>query len=54
MKKQDTFNAVEFMRKRRDELSELHSRDPKEYDRQLKLVRTKYKQLFKVPKKGTA
>ena len=54
MKKEKPFKAVEFMRKRREELSELHNRDPEEYKRQLEAVQKKYKHVFKSPEKRTA
>lgn len=47
MTKKESFKAVEFMRKRRDELSELHEKDQAEYQRQLEQVRKKFDALFK-------
>jgi len=54
MKTENTFKAVQFMRKRRDELSKLHTENPEEYKKQLKETRRKYKNKFKQPKKHLA
>ena len=40
------FNAVEFMRKRRNALSELYELDPKKFRKQLVEIRKKYKTKF--------
>jgi hypothetical protein len=40
------FNAVEFMRKRRDELSELYARDPSGFQKALDVARKKYASKF--------
>ena len=40
------FKSVEFMRKRRDEMSELFETDNKEFWKQLEEVRKKYKNKF--------
>ena len=44
--KKESFNAVEFMRKKRDELSELYMTNPKKFWSQLEAVRKKYKNKF--------
>lgn len=54
MTKKESFKAVEFMRKRRDELSELHGKDRVEYQRQLEEVRKKFDALFKRSGRETA
>ena len=48
MKKQTStdFKAVEFMRKRRDALSDLYEKNPSEFWNKLEEVRKKYKKLF--------
>jgi hypothetical protein len=49
MKKNTThkdFHAVEFMRKRRDELSELYSRNPSGFRKELEAARKKYASKF--------
>ena len=43
---QQDFKAVEFMRQRRDELSELYVKDTTEFWKQLKEVRKKYRGKF--------
>ena len=45
------FKAVEFMRKRRDELSELYSRNPSGFWEELEKIRKKYKNKFYQKKK---
>lgn len=57
MKKQEAhsdFKAVEFMRKRRDELSDLYEKDPTEFWKQLEDIRKKYKFKFHQKKKRAA
>ena len=41
--KEKDFKAVEFMRKRRDEMSELYNTNPEEFWKQLSAIRKKYK-----------
>jgi len=48
------FNAVEFQRKRRKELSELYSSDPTEFWKQLESIRKKYRSKFRQKEKHTA
>ncbi len=48
--KQDNFKAVEYMRKKREELSRLHEENPKEYKKQLEAIMKKYASKF--AKKG--
>ena len=45
--KEKEFNAVEFQRKRRKELSELYNSDPAAFWKQLEVIRKKYKVKFK-------
>ncbi|MEX0965991.1 MAG: hypothetical protein WD077_02040 [Bacteroidia bacterium] len=52
MKKEKSFDAVAFMRKRRDELSKLHLENPAEYKRQLELIRKKYREKFPIKGQG--
>ena len=40
------FKAVEFMRERRDELSDLFANNPKKFWKELDEVRKKYENLF--------
>ena len=50
MKKETThpdFHAVEFMRKRRDELSELYTRNPSAFRKELEAARKKYADKFR-------
>lgn len=44
--KEKDFKAVEFQRKRRDELSDLYNSDPAEFWKQLEAVRKKYRSKF--------
>jgi len=45
--KEKEFNAVEFQRKRRKELSELYNADPAAFWKQLEDIRKKYKVKFR-------
>lgn len=56
MKKENNkdWNAVNFMRKRRDELSKLYQTDEKEFWKQLEEVRKRYKNKFHQKLKHTA
>lgn len=52
--KKEEFKAVKFMRAKRDELSQLHREDPKEYKKQLEEVRKKYPAKFAMKKRNEA
>jgi len=52
--KEEKFDAVKFMRARREELNQLHKDDPKEYKRQLEEVRKKYSSKFALKKRNEA
>ena len=52
--KTQKFEAVKFMRERREELSRLHSENPKEYKKQLEEVRKKYPEKFAKRKRNEA
>ena len=52
--KKEEFHAVKFMRAKREELSRLHSENPKEYKRQLEEVRKKYPTKFALKKRNEA
>jgi ribosome recycling factor len=53
LKEEKNFNAVEFQRKRRKELSKLYNSNPDEYWEQLESIRKKYKDKFRQKKKTT-
>ena len=44
--KSQKFEAVKFMREKREELSRLHSDNPKEYKKKLEEVRKRYPEKF--------
>ena len=44
--KEKDFKAVEFQRKRREELSDLYNSDPAEFWKRLEAVRKKYRSKF--------
>ena len=44
--KAEKFEAVKFMRVRREEMSRLHSENPKEYNKKLEEIRKKYPEKF--------
>ena len=48
------FKTVEFMRKRREELSDLYNSNPNEFKKQLEKVQKKYKSRFRITQKHTA
>lgn len=48
------FNAVEFMRKRREELSNLYNSDKDEFSNKLKEIQEKYTGRFRVTEKHIA
>ncbi len=52
--KNDDFKAVDFMRKRREELSDLYKSNPREFKKQLEQIQKKYKNKFRVKQKHTA
>jgi hypothetical protein len=52
--KEKEFNAVEFQRKRRKELSELYNSDPTEFWKRLEAIREKYRIKFRQKDKHTA
>ncbi len=49
--KKEDFKAVEFMRKRREELSNLYNSNREDFLKQLEQVRKKYKNNFRVTEK---
>jgi len=52
--KEGKFKAVDYMRKKREELSQLHAENPKEYKKQLETIRKKYASKFKLKKRNVA
>ncbi len=54
LEKTQDFKAVEFMRKRRDELSDLYNSNPDEFKKQLKKIQKKYQNKFRVTRKHIA
>ncbi len=48
------FRAVEFQRKRRQELSDLFNSDPTEFWKRLEIVRKKYRNKFRQKEKHSA
>ena len=52
--KTQKFESVKFMRERREELSRLHSENPKEYKKQLEEIRKKYSEKFAKRKRNEA
>jgi len=53
-KREKEFNAVEFQRSRRKELSELYSSDTNEFWKQLKKIQKKYRNKFRQKEKHFA
>lgn len=53
-KKAQDFNAVDFMRRRREELSDLYNSNPLEFKKHLKEVQKKYQSKFRVIQKHNA
>ena len=53
-KDRQDFNAVDFMRRRRDELSSLYNSNPHEFKKHLQEVQKKYQSRFRVTQKHTA
>lgn len=53
-KKTNDFKAVDFMRKRREELSDMYNSNPDEFKKQLKQIQKKYQNKFQVTKKHNA
>lgn len=49
--KKEDFKAVEFMRKRREELSNLFNSNQEDFLKELEQVRKKYKNKFRVTEK---
>ena len=54
VKTKKDFKAVDFMRKRRNELSGLYNSNPEKFLTQLKQVRKKYSRKFRVSEKQPA
>ena len=52
--KKEEFQAVKFMRTRREALSRLHSENPKEYKKLLEAIRKKYPAKFALKKRNEA
>ena len=52
--KKENFKVVDYMRKKREELSQLHAENPKEYKKQLDIIRKKYASKFNQKKKNVA
>ena len=52
--KAQKFEAVNFMRTKREELSRLHSENPVEYKKQLEAIRKKYPEKFAKRKRSEA
>ncbi len=52
--KEVKFNAVEFQRVRRNELSKLIKTDPDEFKKQMELIRKKYRNKFNSKNKRKA
>jgi len=52
--KTQKFEAVKFMRAKREELSRLHTENPKEYNKQLEEIRNKYPAKFAKQKRNEA
>jgi len=52
--KSQKFEAVKFMREKRDELSRLHIENPKEYKKKLEEIRKKYPEKFSKRKRSEA
>ena len=52
--KEENFNAVEFMRKRRDELSKEYTDNPIAFKKELEEIRKKYAHLFNTKQKKAA
>ena len=48
------FEAVKFMRERREELSRLHNENPKAYNKKLEEIRKKYPEKFAKRKRNEA
>jgi hypothetical protein len=48
------FNAVEFQRKRREELSDLYNSNPTEFWKRIEAIRKKYRSKFGQKQKHTA
>lgn len=48
------FEAVKFMRAKREELSRLHIESPKEYNKKLEEIRKKYPEKFSKRKRSEA
>lgn len=53
-KEEKKFNAVEFQRKRRKELSDLFNSNPSEFWKQLEIIQKKYQRKFKQKQNRTA
>ncbi len=52
--KTQKFEAVKFMRAKREELSRLHSENPAEYNKKLEEIRKKYPEKFAKRKRTEA
>ncbi len=53
-RKTQDFKAVQFMRKRREELSDLFNSNPDEFKKQLEKIQKKYQSKFRVTRKHIA
>jgi len=53
-KKINDFKAVDFMRQRREELSNMYNSNPDEFNKQLKEIQKKYQEKFRIAQKDTA
>jgi hypothetical protein len=52
--KQEKFKAVDYMRKKREELSQLHKENPNEFEKQLGVIRRKYASKLNQKKRSVA
>lgn len=53
-RKEEDFNAVKFMRKRRDEISKEYTDDPIAFKKGLEAIRKRYAHLFHTKQKKAA